>query len=53
MENKFKIDIKRNIAILQTEDTIRRFRMFKDSIGTKIFTSRGVIYLTNENSEVI
>ena len=32
---------------------INRFMLFVDSVGVKIFTRNGVVYLTPENSEVV
>jgi hypothetical protein len=34
-------------------ELISRFTMFTDSMGVKIFTREGVVYLTEENCEVM
>lgn len=59
MENKkYLIDFKNNDAIYKyiTEkgnEIIKRFIIFRDIKGLKIFTRNGVEYLTEQNSEVL
>lgn len=58
MEKRFKIDFSNQSA---TEEIItpighkhtRRFLIFSDFKGLKIFTRNGVEYLTEDNSEVL
>ena len=58
MENKFQIDLKRNKAriIISQESNLtvsEEYEIFKDFKGMKIYVGNKVIYLTQENSEVM
>lgn len=58
MEKRFKIDFSNYCAIEEVvtplgHKHIRRFLIFSDFKGLKIFTRDGVEYLTEENSEVV
>lgn len=57
-KKKYQIDFDEGNAIYQYTTPkghkhISRFIIFTDSIGLKIFTRQGVVYLTEKNSEVI
>lgn len=47
--NKFKIDFSKGVAKFNNAE----FEIFTDSKGLKIFTSKGVVFLTEKNAEVI
>ena len=58
MEKKFQIDLKRNKAriIISQESNLtvsEEYEIFKDFKGMKIYVGNKVIYLTQENSEVM
>lgn len=58
MEKRFKIDFSSQCAIEEVitplgHKHIRRFLIFTDFKGLKIFTRNGVEYLTQANSEVL
>lgn len=58
MEKKYKIDFANHSAIEEVitpkgNKITRRFLIFTDLKGLKIFTRKGVVYLTETNSEVI
>lgn len=47
--NKFKIDFAKGVA---TYNNIN-FDIFTDTIGLKVFTGNGVVFLTEKNAEVL
>lgn len=49
MKEKFKIDFSKGVAKLNNAE----FGIFTDLKGLKIFTDKGVVFLTEKNSEVI
>lgn len=58
MEKKYLIDFVNGDAIYKYiskagKEIIKRFIIFTDIKGLKIFTQEGVVYLTEENCEVI
>ena len=58
MENKFEIDFKNgcanyNYVTKNGNKKISRFLIFTDFKGLKIFTSKGIVYLTEQNSIVL
>lgn len=58
MEKKFQIDLKRNKAriIISQESNLtvsEEYEIFKDFKGMKIYVGNKVVYLTQENSEVM
>lgn len=58
MEKRFKIDFSNQTAIEEVTTPmghrhIRRFLIFTDFKGLKVFTRNGVEYLTEANSEVL
>lgn len=58
MENKFKIDFAFGIARQERitkggNKKTSNFKIFTDTMGLKIFTRDGVVFLTEENSEVL
>ena len=55
---KLIVEISKGIATYKFKDRfgkdcLVRYTIFTDVKGLKIFTSKGVVYLTPENSEVI
>lgn len=55
---KLIVDISKGIATYKfkdrfNKDCLVRYTIFTDVKGLKIFTNKGVVYLTPENSEVI
>lgn len=55
---KYQADISKGQAIYKYltkkgNELISRFTIFTDTKGLKIFTREGVVYLTEENCEVI
>lgn len=55
---KFIVQISKGIATYKFKDKhgkdcLIRYTIFTDVKGLKIFTNKGVVYLTPENSEVI
>lgn len=58
MEKRFKIDFSNQCAIEEIisplgHKHVKRFLIFADFKGLKIFTRNGVEYLTQANSEVL
>lgn len=58
MNKKFKIDFANGCANYEYmtkggKNKISRFTIFTDSMGIKIFTKDGVVFLTEQNSEVL
>ena len=55
---KFKVDFSQGYAsrerkTLSGNTKISRYIIFTDTIGLKVFTETGVIFLTENNSEVV
>lgn len=55
---KFKVDFSQGYAsrkrkTLSGNTKISRYTIFTDTIGLKVFTETGVIFLTENNSEVV
>lgn len=58
MENKFKVDFALGFARLERttkggNKKVSNFTIFTDTMGLKVFTREGVVFLTEENSEVL
>ena len=49
---KFKVDFSQGYASRERK-TLNRYTIFTDTIGLKVFTETGVIFLTENNSEVV
>lgn len=47
--NKFKIDFSKGVAKINNTE----FEIFTDIKGLKIFTKSGVVFLTEQNAEVM
>lgn len=55
---KFKVDFSQGYAsrerkTLKGNTKISRYKIFTDTMGLKIFTETGVVFLTEQNSEVV
>lgn len=53
MEKIYKIDFSNGTAVEKTKSRINRYIIFTDIKGLKIFTRQGVVFLTEQNSEVL
>ena len=58
MENKFKVDFALGVARLERttkggNKKVSNFTIFTDTMGLKVFTRDGVVFLTEKNSEVL
>lgn len=52
-DKKYKIDFGFGKAYAEIDGKIMGFEIFTDTKGLKIFTAKGVEYLTEQNSEVL
>lgn len=58
MGNKFKVDFALGVARQERitkggNIKVSNFTIFTDTMGLKVFTREGVVFLTEENSEVL
>ncbi len=49
MNEKFKVDFSKGVAINNNTE----FEIYTDTKGLKIFTNKGVVFLTEKNAEVM